>query len=642
MGKSNRIRSNRAQKPVSAPRASKKNNKKGLSSRAMSIIAIVVTVAILLMVLAFVLIGKGVPNRLRKSAESENFSINTNMMSYYFYSVYNSFAEEYSDYLTYLSLDTSKSLKDQPFGGDGSQTYYDSYLLGDFSGTWFDYFAEQTKAEVSSMLLYLEEANAREISLTDEEKDSIRESLESSAIAYGYSSNMDSYYSMQYGKGVSLKDVQAAIEYSTLASKVQNEIYNEYETWIKNNPNEIDAKYDSDKKSFDLVDFTYYAFTISYDTVAKDVLGDNYQTLLKDNEENQNKVMDKYREKIEEAKEKAEGLVAITDEKELKSAILDIVLSETYDSTYDTKNGDDKKDTLTEDDLKELRAAMIAEVIEAALAEKTDTEDTEDTENTESIKITETTSKDEEGKDVTTKTATAYGKDVPVAFAEILKSIKESLDTKATTALSTYVLEKVAYEEDEEFSEWAFADGRVAGDTKVITEGDGAEEELTSKTGYTYVSAYVLKTPARRDEDKTRDVAYAIFQTEKNAKNAAAALVAAEVLTTESFEELVLANSSAGNTVIEDCYEGQVGSDVFDEWLFDKELPVGAYTTEPLKLDDSTWAVAYYVADGESNWRVTVKSAILSEKVEAQYAEMQEKYGDSIETYDRAISKIKA
>ncbi len=635
MGKSNRIRADRAQKPVNAPRASKKNNKKGLSSRAMSIIAIVVTVAILLMVLAFVLIGKGVPNRLRTSAESENFSVNTNMMSYYFYSVYNEFVENYSDYMTYFSLDTSKSLKDQEFGGANDKAF-----LGDFSGTWFDYFAKLTKEDVSSMLLYLEEANTRGISLTDEEKDSIKESLESTPALYGYSA--DTYYSMQYGKGVSLKDVQKAVEYSTLASKVQNVIYEEIDKWIKDNPTEIDKKYDADKKKFDVIDFTYYSFRVNYDEIAKDTLGDDYQNLLKDNKENQDKVLNAYQAKINEAKEKAEALVAITDEKELKSAILDIVLGESYDSTYDTKKAADKKDKLTDDELKEIRSAMIAEVIENTLADKKESSDTEDTEKKDSISIIETTTKDEQGKDVTTKTATAYGKDVPVAFAEILKEIKDTLDTKATSALSSYVLEKITFQEDDDFAEWAFADGRAAGDTKVITEGDGAEEELSSKTGYTYVSAYILKNAPHKDEEKTRDVAYAVFQTEKNAKSAVDALSKKEALDIAAFEEIVKANSSAGNTTLEDCRKGQVGSTIFDNWLFDKELTVGAYTKEPLKLDNSTWAVAFYTADGDLNWKMAVKDAIMSEKKEAQYKDMEDKYGDSIETNDRAISKIKA
>ena len=176
----------------------------------------------------------------------------------------------------------------------------------------------------------------------------------------------------------------------------------------------------------------------------------------------------------------------------------------------------------------------------------------------------------------------------------------------------------------------------------MITEGDGAEEELSSKTGYTYVSAYILKNAPHKDEEKTRDVAYAVFQTEKNAKSAVDALSKKEGLDIAAFEEIVKANSSAGNTTLEDCREGQVGSTIFDNWLFDKELTVGAYTKEPLKLDNSTWAVAFYTADGDLNWKMAVKDAIMSEKKEAQYKDMEDKYGDSIETNDRAISKIKA
>ena len=64
------------------------------------------------------------------------------------------------------------------------------------------------------------------------------------------------------------------------------------------------------------------------------------------------------------------------------------MIGEAYDETYTTKKGDDKKDTLTDDELKALREAMIAEVIENALAEKA-----EDTEEKASIVITEKTEK---------------------------------------------------------------------------------------------------------------------------------------------------------------------------------------------------------------------------------------------------------
>ena len=733
MGKSNRIRAERANQSMSAPRVSKRNNKKGLSSKAMSIIALAVTIAILLMVVAFVLIGNGVLNRWKKAAESENFSVNANMMSYYFYSIYSNFTNEYSDYMSYLSLDTSKSLKEQEFGGA-----YDTSLLEvpeGFSGTWFDFFANQASSDVYKMLLYLEEANARGLSLTDEEKDEITETLKTTAEYYGYTGrNLNTYFSLQYGKGVAMKDVQKAIEYSTLAGKAQTAIYEEYEAWLKANPSEIDSKYESNKKDFDVVDFIYHTFTVSYDEIAKRELGDSYQTLLKDNEANQKKVLDAYKAEIAEAQAKANELSKITDETKLKGAILNIVLGDAYDSTYTTEldkvaatellalfdlgktydeayaaeGADAAKGALTSDDLSAIKNGMVKELISNALAgdeedaanaiiintEKTsataygktvpvafaealekvratvetsanaelsqvrslmiqetvekalaDKNATSDEEKADTIEIKEETQKDANGNDVKVKVATVYGKSVPVACAEALKNIRNSLDTKATSALSTAVQNNLSFGssyEDDKSAEWLMADGRAAGDSTVITEGDGALEEIISKDGYTYVSAFLMKNPAHKNEDPSRNVAYAVFQTETNAINAISALIAKENLDVTAFEEIVRANSSAEFSTIDNCRPGQTSSDAFDAWLFDEDLAVGSYTLAPLSLDSSTWLVAFYTSEGEPTWRMTVSDSIMTEKQNAKYDDMVSLYGGSIEVHNNVINKIKA
>jgi hypothetical protein len=138
----------------------------------------VITVAILASLAFSLLSSSGVFGRMRAAVKSDNYTVNQNMMSYFFYVTYQNFQTNQKSYMDYFSLDTSKSLKDQPFGGDPadtSKTYYDTYMLGSFEGTWFDYFMEQTKNEVSSMLVYLEEADARGITLSDEEIDEIEE-----------------------------------------------------------------------------------------------------------------------------------------------------------------------------------------------------------------------------------------------------------------------------------------------------------------------------------------------------------------------------------------------------------------------------------------------------------------------------------
>ncbi|MBR2615475.1 MAG: hypothetical protein IKC69_02230, partial [Clostridia bacterium] len=293
---------------------------------------------------------------------------------------------------------------------------------------------------------------------------------------------------------------------------------------------------------------------------------------------------------------------------------------------------------IAEENLSEYRAQMIKEVIDAALAEKDD-------EKAKSfIVITETSEKDADGKVTVNKSATIFEKTVPVTFAEAMNTFKGTLDSKASSALSSYVLDKINFVKDDEFSKWAFDTARKAGDTTVLLDGDGKVEEgktLGSDKGYTYVEVYHLRTLPRKDEDKSRDVAYALFSSESNAKNAIAELTKKDKLDVAAFEEIIKANSATGNTTIEDCRKNQVGSTTFDSWLFDEELTVGAFTKEALKLDSSTWCVAYYTAEGEFNWKLTVTDTIMTEKQEAQYKDMETKYAAGVQTYDSAINKIK-
>lgn len=620
MGKSNRIRVHRANETVKAPGA--KNKKKGMPSWLMTLITIVVAVAVLASVALGLLASNGVPNRLRTSMKSENYRINTNQMSYYFYSTYESFLEEYESYLSYFSLDTSKSLKSQPFGGsDTSKTYYDTYFLGKFEGSWFDYFAAQTKAEVTSMLLYLEEADSRNIVLTEEELNQIDASLDSMTQSMAiYYSSPSAYLSDVYGKGVSKSDVRKAMQYSTLANKAYNAVVSELDGQITDDL--IQSTYDGNKKDFDVVDYTYYSFKVDYEEIAEETLGSDYESLMTDNTENQNKVLEAYKAAIQKAKEDAEALSKISEAEAFKKAVLDRVAADAYDDLYADNSADSKKGDMSAEDVAAIRSAMIAEVLANALSDET-------AEENKSIVV-------EDGAE----TGTAYGKTVSAAYAEVLQKVKDSLETKVDSALTSYIQDKATYTKDDNFSEWAFADGRTANETTVLTDGDGADAEINTEDGYTHVSVYLLRTLPHPDTDKTKNVAYALFSSEAAAEAAIKALGEKGSFDLSAFEAVADDCGSTGHTAQENCYEGYLGSTTLDGWLFDDKLAVGDYTKSPLKLEDSVWAVAYYTGEGELTWKVTVKSSVLSEKFEAYYSNMETQYAITVK--EKSFKKIDA
>ncbi len=162
------------------------------------------------------------------SVESENYQVDNMVMSYYFYSQYQSFMSYYGSYASSLGLDTSKSLKSQvcPFTSDNS--------------SWYSYFMDAATGQVQSMLVFCEEAQDRGITLDDADYDTINDTvkqMKKEAKASGSS------LSMIYGYGVKAKDIRKALEMEALATKCQQAIVSEYsygeadyDTYITENP----------------------------------------------------------------------------------------------------------------------------------------------------------------------------------------------------------------------------------------------------------------------------------------------------------------------------------------------------------------------------------------------------------------------
>ena len=273
MGKSNRIKQNKQNEKAKSLTDYSKTKKKGMPNWAINLISIVVAVAILLSVAVIALSSSGIVLRVRTAMASENYKINGNMMKYYFQTTYQNFATNYESYMSYLSLDTSKSLKDQVIGDTSvNANAIDTALVGEeYKGkTWYDYFMEQTQAEVRNMLYYCEEANKRNISLDDHDISVIDSSIESinmTAETAGYTTN--AYLALTFGKGITEKDVRSAMEISSLSSKAMTAIAEELDGKITSE--RIEGKYNENKKLFDVVDYTYYTFRINYSDIESQV-----------------------------------------------------------------------------------------------------------------------------------------------------------------------------------------------------------------------------------------------------------------------------------------------------------------------------------------------------------------------------------
>lgn len=629
MGKSNRIRSNRASVQAKALGTPKK--KKGMPSWLMTLITLVVAVAILLTVALSLLFANGVFNRLTTSMSSDHFRVNANMMTYYFHNEYQSFTQEYGNYLEYgyFSLDSSRSLKDQPFGGSADSTasnsYMDAMLITDSSNppaTWFDYFMQRTTKTVSSMLVYCEEAHARNLSLNEDELATIDQSIDAlstAAATYGYTT--DSYISAMYGSGVKVSDVRKAMEYSSLATKCMTTLSEDLENAIT--ADRVNAAYDADKQSFDVVDYLSYSFSVTYEEIAESVLGEDYDSIPDDKKET---ILTLYRAKIATFENRAEALKSAADSAAFEKMVLEYVAEDAVEDTYGDQTIADADKPANADDITAIKTAMKAELVADALADKETTAD--------AVTIA----------DENAETVTAYEKTVKTAYAKILNTVKKSAYKSVLAAKESISQTKVGYSEGSDVSEWAFDEGRAVGDVTVIVTGDGEAEggvpaDLEEYTD-TAVSVYRLEALRYKDPAKSKNVAYILYQTEAEALAAIEELKKNETLTFEIFEDYAHNKENAGHAELEDYVEGNIGSADFDKWLFAETTAIGTLTAKPIELAENTYCVAFYHADGAENWYVDVKTTLLNEDYEAYYKTMEGKYAITVK--EKSFSKIDA
>lgn len=604
MGKSNRIRNDRANTTLTGVAPRKKN---GMPSWALNLITIVVTVLILASVAISLLASNGVFGRMQTAVKSEHFRVDANMMNYYFKTQYNSFVSENSSYLSYYGLDTGKSLKEQYVNGSDEA-----------DGTWFDYMMEQTSAQVEEILVYCEEAYARDIELDDDDKAKIDEELEmykTYASMYGYTTNL--YISNMYGKGMKLSDVRNALELSTLASKCSEEIGEELEATIADT--DIDAEYSANKLDYDLVDYSSYTFTVKYEDVVAEVLGkDNYtddEAKAKEAE-----IIEAYKKKITTAKNNANLLAASANQGTFEAFASQFIVEDLFDSNYEAALKDSEvaeADQPSDEDETKIRDALVALI----------------TENLKSGEHFDESSVIVDGKVAKTEIT------VKDTYAELLKDICHDIADSAKDKLQATFTKGAKYSDTDDALVWAFEEGRKENERKTFEEGDGADgaelatsaDELSSFT----VKAYLLVTPQYKSETPTRDLGLMVFSTEDEAKAAIEKLY--EGITLEDFE--AICDELGGKfTDYENYTAGSMGVEAFDTWLYAEDVKVGSFTAEVISLNESSFAVAVYYGDGDAEWYVSVKSALFTEKYEALDAEIKDKY--TVEKKDSVIAKI--
>ena len=623
----------------------KKNKKSrgssGIPNWLLSTLVIIVVLAVLATCASTFIASSGITMRWSTAMSLNDYKVDGNMMSYFYNTTYMNFINNYSTYISYFSIDTSKDLKDQEFAPEGS---YDSMFLGDFDGTWFDYFMSQTKDSVKQLLIYAAKAEELGVELTDEDKADIEASIDTLIInissTYGSGLSEDTYITNVYGKGVKRGDIRKAMELSTLASKVAQKISENIEAGITDE--RVDKTYADNKLEFDLVDYYSYTISVYYsDAVAKTYPNKSSTDTL--TTEEKAAVMECYKSMIEEARATADELAKKTTLDELRNAVVAYDAKDLFDSEYTTavkSLTDAQKPSTTKAEGAEasnydiIKEKMIAAVIAEVNGGKSEA-------------VNDVVTKDAEDG---TKTYTIYDISISSEFATAAKSLKESLFNKVLATREDSLAKKVNYVKPSSdgtknaLSEWAFDPVRIVNDAKKFEKGDNKDgaaiDEAKLNESFSVEVAMIVR-PVYRDETLARNVAYMLFTKEDNAKKAIDAIAATQGLDKDKF--LAIANDSAiaadASTYLEDCVIGTMQSEVFDNWLFNATL--NDYTTTALKMDDGSFMVAYYAGEGKTiAWQYSVKAYIYNNDYTAYEEAMTNEFGGSVVINDKVVSRV--
>jgi hypothetical protein len=181
---------------------------------------------------------------------SANFSISLAEATYIFYESYNNYYSANADNISFLALDSEKSLKIQSYS-DGS--------------TWYEFFLEDTKEMLRWVLLYCEAAKAAGYEIDDGirgEAKKVTDSIKQFATDYAY--DPAEHIKERYGSIVTEETIRTYLEKYFLANK----FYNELEKNYKFTEADEDAYRAAHPEKFSYVDLVIYSMRESLDREA--------------------------------------------------------------------------------------------------------------------------------------------------------------------------------------------------------------------------------------------------------------------------------------------------------------------------------------------------------------------------------------
>ncbi|MDR0951337.1 MAG: peptidylprolyl isomerase [Oscillospiraceae bacterium] len=430
-----------------------------------------------------------------------NESFTAAEFSFFYKTAYNNFVTQYGDSVSYLGLDTSKSLSAQ------------SSAFGE--GTWEDYFKEQALSQMSNMTMLYTRAKEAGFTLNAEQQEELNaviEGFETNYVLYGYS-DLNTFLSSNYGKGLNIKKVSELLEMSYVASFYSQAMRESFQYTT----DELEEKYSSDKDNYDSFDYLSYYISGAADEEA----GIDAETAMAGAEEKANAIIaeDNYSEALFDPKA-AEGTLAEDVFKEKGLELTETEATENYSQgkSISSAYGDWLKDAsrkygdmtviadtsgtgyyvlffLGRDDNSYETVA-----VRHILVNVTPAEDGTFTEEAKQEALTEAERILQEWKD---------GEQTEESFAALAEQYSEDVDANGMINSEGGLYEKFPKRSMvPEFNDWSFDPARQSGDTGIVfNEG--------SYTGY-HIMYFVGKSEPYREyltDTDLRTAAYSEWET---------------------------------------------------------------------------------------------------------------------------------
>lgn len=308
---------------------------------ATKIISIVLVVAIALGAFGGILNFFGIPQRVIKIkvANDTTCSFTVAEFNLFYFNTWSnlcSTAQQYQYYGMDMGFDYNKSPEKQSLTREiATAVGLDFDKLGVENPTWADairYLAVNQLVEIKYLAIQAEKAGLKLEEAELKEIDSAIETQRTTAKENDYS--LDRWMRTQLGNGINEKVFRELYEDQILANKYYEKFVDDTTKAITTE--QINEKYEADKKSFDLVDVRFYSFTAEAVKVAEDATEDEEKAAI---------------EKAQsEAKAKAEAFLAgVKDEETFIAEAKKAILTADNKSTKDPDETTDYSDaTYTE------------------------------------------------------------------------------------------------------------------------------------------------------------------------------------------------------------------------------------------------------------------------------------------------------